>query len=193
MAIQTTSVPTRIQPVGTYNPVKRLSPTPPTTGGQGGIHVPSVPQGAKNFFGDVWSGSVDQLKANGGRVLHPVDTVKDAISYIDKSPRQAFHAIVDPYTNEIKAGHTGRAVGKLVANVATVAGAVLGGRFLFGRLTGGGASVGFSGPIGTFVSGVGNVVGKVTRPIANVVGGVFHGIGNVIRAIIPGGPSVGFR
>lgn len=201
MSYQVTNVPTRIQPVGPYNPTRPVAPStgynPPTGGQPGGIYVPvpAVPSSVKNFFGDVWSGSVDQLKTNGKRVINPIDTAKDAIGYLDKTPKQMFRGLVDPYVNEIKAGHTGRAVGKLLANVATIGGAILGGKFLLGRLGGGGASVGTSGPIGNFFGGIGNFLGNITRPITNVVGSVFHGIGNAVRWIIPGGSGagVGFR
>jgi hypothetical protein len=204
MSYQVNNAPTRIQPVGMYNPVRGVGrpaapqpPVNPTPQPGGGFQMPdvNVPSGVKNFFGDVWSGSVDQLKTNGKRVLNPIDTAKDAASYLNKTPKQMWHALVDPYVLEVKSGHTGRAVGKLLANVATIGGAILGGRFLFSRLGGGGASVGTSGPIGNFFSGVGNVVGAVTRPIGNVLGSIGRGIGNAIRWIIPGGggAGVGFR
>jgi hypothetical protein len=202
MSYQVNNVPTRIQPVGAYNPTRRVAPStgynPPTGGQPGGIYVPvpTVPSGVKSFFGDVWSGSVDQLKTNGGRVLNPIDTAKDAIAYLDKTPKQMASSLFGSYVNDVKGGHAGRAVGRLLANVATVGGIVLGGRFLLGKIgVGGGASVGTSGPLGNFFSGVGNVVGNITRPITNVVGGVFRGIGNAVRWIIPGGSGagVGFR
>jgi hypothetical protein len=205
MTVQATNVPTRIQPVGVYNPVNRLNQptpplyTPPSNGQPGGVYIPvpsipSVPAPVKSFFGDVWDGTVDQLKDNGGAVLHPIRTAKGFVGLIDKSPRQMFHAVVDPYTTDIKSGHAGHALGRLIGNAATVGAVLLGGKFLAGQVGGGGAGVGVGGPIGDFLNGVGKVVGKVTRPIASVVGGVFHAIGSFVRWIIPGGgPSVGWR
>lgn len=204
MTVQATYVPTRIQPVGAYNPVNRLNqPTPPLytppSGGQsGGIYIPvpsvTVPQGAKNFFGDVFHGTVDQLKDNAGAVIHPIRTAKGVIHLVDKSPRQMFHSVVDPFTTDIKSGHAGHALGRLIGDAATVGAVVLGGRFLAGHFSGGGASVGSSGVLGQIFDKVGSVVGAVTRPIGNLVGGAFHAVGSFVRWIIPGGgPSVGWR
>lgn len=105
---------------------------------------------AKSFLGDVVDEAKDQLGVNVKRVLSPIDTSKRVVGLVDQSPRQLFHTFLDPYTNAVKSGHSGRAVGHLLANVVSIGAVVLGGRFLLGKaglISNGGASVGYGTPL----------------------------------------------
>jgi LysM repeat protein len=185
-----TPVPTPPKPTPTPTPPKPTPvPTPPkptpTPGPDG--------SGVKDFLKDVWQGGKEQVGSNIGKVLHPVRSVKNAWEMI-KNPADAVRQIAAPYKEDFKTGHPGKALGRVLGQVASIGAVVLGGRALTGGIGGGGAGVGFNGPLSWITRPIGAVVGGTARFVGNVVGGVFHGIGNVVRWIIPGGGArVGFR
>lgn len=179
--------PTSIRPVGAYHPVRRMQqnvPTNPTPSPVGG--------GAKDFFGDVWLGAKDQLGDYGRVAVDPINSAKRGWSLL-KTPGQLLSNIVAPYRDAFKAGDPGKAVGRLLANVALIGGAVLGGRALLNG--GGGARVGSGNALSGVFGGVGKVFGGVANAVGNVARGAFDMVGNVVRWVLPGGGGarVGFR
>ena len=182
---------TRIQPVGRYVPSRPAAPAPSHYQRPGMLS----PQ-AKGFFQDVWVGAKGQLKDHGNRVLNPIDTVKRGL---DTTPRQLWNRTLAPYKQAFRAGRPGQALGRLLANVVVVGGAILGGRALLSRglpsLGGGGASVGMRGPVGAAFDAVSGFVGGITRSVGKVFTGALGVVGNGVRWLIGGGggASIGFR
>lgn len=181
---------TTIRPVGAYHPVRRMqqpqapvNPTPGTPSPIGGA--------AKDFFSDVWTGAKDQLGDYGRAVVSPVDSAKRGWELV-KRPGDLINAVVSPYRDAFRAGDPGKALGRLLANVAVVGGAILGGRALLNG--GGGARVGSGGTLSNLFGGVGKFVGNIASGAADLVKGAFHTVGNVVRWLLPGGGArVGFR
>jgi hypothetical protein len=198
-----TPVPPKPTPVPTPPPTPPKPtpvPTPPPTPPKPPVVVVPVPNpnpnpiggAVKNFLKDVWLGGKEQTGKNVDKVLHPIRSGKNAWEMV-KNPGDALDTIAAPYKQDFKTGHPGKAVGRVLANVLAIGAAVVGGRFLLGR--GGGAQVGFRGPVGAVLDGIGSVVGGAFRAVGSVVGGVARGVGSVVRWLIPGGGGahVGFR
>ena len=185
---------TGIRPVGPYHPYRGAFPvTPPAP------TTPSYPGspsggGVKDFFQDVWVGGKEQIGSNVGKALNPIRTTKNAWQMI-KNPGQALSQLAAPYRQDLASGDPGKAVGRLLANVATIGGIVLGGRALLGRFGGGGASVGMRGPVGAAFDAVSGFVGGITRSVGKVFTGALGVVGNGVRWLIGGGggASIGFR
>ena len=177
-----------IRPVGAYHPVRRMQQPPvnPTPGTPNPIGA-----GAKDFFTDVWTGAKDQLGDYGRVAVDPINSAKRGWDLV-KRPGDLLRSVVAPYSDAIRAGDPGKALGRLLANVAVIGGAILGGRALLNG--GGGARVGSGGPLSNVFSGIGNAIGGVTRAVGNVARGAFDAVGGVLRWLLPGGGArVGFR
>lgn len=172
---------TRIQPVGRYVPSAQ---TPayyqPSQG-------PVVPAGVKDFAGDVWVGAREQFKSHGQKILNPIDTINRGL---DTTPRQFVKRTLAPYKNDFKTGNYGRALGRVLANVATVGAVVLGARALFSKglpNIGGGASVGYRGPIASLFHTVTGAVGNLFQGAGNIVRGVGSAVTAPFRWLLGGG------
>lgn len=175
---------TRIQPVGRYVPSAQ---TPAYYQPQG----PVVPAGVKDFFGDVWVGARDQFKSHGQKVLNPIDTINRGL---DTTPRQFVRRTLAPYKNDFRTGNYGRALGRVLANVATVGAVVLGARALLSKglpSFGGGASVGYRGPIATLFDTVTGAVGGLFKGAGNLVRGVGSAVAAPFRWLLGGGGGAG--
>lgn len=191
-----TPVPTP-KPTPVPTPTPKPTPVPTPTPKPTPVPVPQPnpnPIGGRvvNFLKDVWQGGKEQTGKNVDKVLHPIRSAKNAWEMV-KNPGEALDTIAAPYKEDFKTAHPGKAVGRVLANVAAIGAAVIGGKFLLGRS--GGPSVGYRGPVGAVLDGIGSVVGGAFRAVGSVVGGVFRGIGSVVRWLIPGGGGahVGFR
>lgn len=177
-----------IRPVGAYHPVRRMQQPPvnPTPGTPNPIGA-----GAKDFFTDVWAGAKDQLGDYGRTVVDPVNSAKRGWELV-KRPGDLLNSVVSPYRDAFKAGDPGKALGRLLANVAVIGGAILGGRALLNG--GGGARVGSGGPLSGVLGGVGNLFSGAAKAVGSVARGAFDVVSSVVRWVLPGGGArVGFR
>lgn len=148
----------------------------------------SVSPVVKGFLGDVVDETKKQLGTNVNRALHPIDTSKRVAHLVDETPRQIVTNLFKPYKDAIKSGHTGKAVGHLLANVVSVGAVVLGGRFLLnkaGLLPSGGASVGYGSPLS-------RVFDLVAAPFKFVGGLLGKAFGFLKGGVHAGGAGVGF-
>lgn len=148
-------------PTPVPTPTPKPTPKPPVGGGLGG------------FLKDVWIGGRDQMVSHGKKVVNPIDSAKRGWE-LAKKPGEAVRVIAEPYKQAIRTGHPGQAVGRALANVLVVGGAVVGWQHLS---RGGGANVGYNGRL---LDSVGRVV---TAP--------FRLVGGVVKWLLPGGARVG--
>lgn len=178
-----TPTPTPKPPVPTPTPTPKPPVPTPTPAPKGG--------GLGSFLKDVWEGGKEQMGSNIGKVLHPIRSAKNAFTMVTH-PGDAVKQIAQPYKNDIATHHSGKAVGRVLADVLSVGAVVVGGRALLNG--GGGAHVGFNSPLRSVLGFAGKVIAAPFKVAGWALGGLARGVGNVVRWIIPGGgPHVGFR
>jgi LysM repeat protein len=181
------------KPTPTPAPKPTPKPVPTPTPAPGG-------SGLGSFLRDVWEGGKEQMGKNVHKALHPIQSTKHAWEMVTH-PADGLAEIAAPYQQDFATHHGGKALGRVLANVVTVGGLLVGGEALLGA--GGGASVGYArGPLGWLGAGASGVLNagravvggafSLVRGGFRMVGSACEGLFNFLAGGAGGGASVGW-